>query len=550
MNESGLSHIEDKAKNATWEDDFFGRKPYADKLTQLVKNTKNPYVIALSAEWGNGKTFFLNAWRNSILPEVQKEQQHNNSVRQDIKANCSDKFLLKENEIPCVYIDAWALEDLEDPLLAVCYEIQEQLNVYLPENDKKLLESALNFINFKNIIKIGGGVLSDLTKDKLKNTTKEITTILSDSISKHKKNDNAETNFFNSVKEIVNTIQEKTRINSILIMIDELDRCNPEYIIKLLERIKNLFNIPGLVFVLAVNDEMLNFAVRKKFNENEKLVKNYLDKFINLSIKLPAPDFYNYIIYHLENDLDFKQLALGLTKEDIEFWEKKFLGLNLYEKTFNEEFLKDNISTVFERSKLEVIKCNKFISYVLQNNLSIITICMFSFFHNISLITIREYERIINKFIIICLSNKFNVLEMLMCLEIILSEVGLYIKNIPNYKNTINYSFMIYWYEILDFSFLFQNIMNLYEYKNDSIFKQIINVDSYELESKIFIETREEFNNDLFCIVEQFIKERGRQTKEQLEEKIRLAINFYEFTEENKDNNNLSTDNVNPELSE
>lgn len=516
MNESGLSHIEDKAKNATWEDDFFGRKPYADKLTQLVKNTKNPYVIALSAEWGNGKTFFLNAWRNSILPEVQKEQQHNNSVRQDIKANCSDKFLLKENEIPCVYIDAWALEDLEDPLLAVCYEIQEQLNVYLPENDKKLLESALNFINFKNIIKIGGGVLSDLTKDKLKNTTKEITTILSDSISKHKKNDNAETNFFNSVKEIVNTIQEKTRINSILIMIDELDRCNPEYIIKLLERIKNLFNIPGLVFVLAVNDEMLYFAVKNKFNDNDILVKNYLDKFINLLIKLPEPDFLAYFSKRIINQFSLQDLASMVTDSEIEFWNTKFDELIYFDNDANDKSLLSEYKTY-----------------------SIIYLYIITMLFEKIFISIRECEQFINKFYVICLSNKFTIFEMLLCLNYMLYGDNIF--SIDFIASGYN-NFFETWKNLLSYILNYEKLIHLgplskNESKEKILFSDIFGYSFTEEKVIGEFEKCEKYYKNVYLIVQQFIKEKGEQTKEEIEEKIRLAINFYEFTEKDKKEN-------------
>lgn len=58
MSNSELCKFDDKAKNATFQDDMFNLSCYTEKLTRLVRNTRNPYVIALSAEWGNGKTFF------------------------------------------------------------------------------------------------------------------------------------------------------------------------------------------------------------------------------------------------------------------------------------------------------------------------------------------------------------------------------------------------------------------------------------------------------------------------------------------------------------
>lgn len=49
----------------TWENDLFGRKQYADRLTRLIHNTQGPYVIGLT------KTFFLlQTWRQQLLADA------------------------------------------------------------------------------------------------------------------------------------------------------------------------------------------------------------------------------------------------------------------------------------------------------------------------------------------------------------------------------------------------------------------------------------------------------------------------------------------------
>lgn len=528
MSKDGFSCVEDKAKKATWNDDFLGRKPYADKLTQLVKNTKNPYVIALSAEWGNGKTFFLNAWRNSILPEVQKEQQDNSSVQQDVNANCSDKFLLKENEIPCVYIDAWALEDLEDPLLAVSYEIQEQLSVYFDSTDNELLKSAFSLFNFKNMIKIG----TAFVKDKIEgyeNVADAISETFVSSVEPIQYKGNSSKKFVDIISRIVAKIKDETNANSILIMIDELDRCNPEYIIKLLERIKNLFNIPGLVFVLAVNDKMLNFAVRNKFNGDDTLAKIFIQKFINLSISLPDPDYAHYIVKKLFCENDIFDFVNGLDEDDKNFWKQRFSGIEQFDKT------SDNNEIFYNKKAVNNLTSDKKHVIIYQ--------CIYGIFSRIQFTSIRDCERLINKFMVICLSNKFNFVELLCCLNKLVNSDCLFNKY-SSFKMEYS-SFLTSWYYCLSYSFNTEDLsfqvtaISLVYEKNisdeEAIFFDIY-PESYN-NIKLRTSITKELCTDIYNILLQFIKERRKQTKEQLEEKIRLAINFYEFTEESKGEN-------------
>ena len=92
-------------KSATWEDDKLDRQKYAEQLTQLVKRMDNPFVMTLSAPWGSGKTFFLNAWRDEITWNGEEN---------------ADK-------IPCVYFSAWEYDCVDDPLLAIVGKMQEEL---------------------------------------------------------------------------------------------------------------------------------------------------------------------------------------------------------------------------------------------------------------------------------------------------------------------------------------------------------------------------------------------------------------------------------------
>ena len=75
----------------------------------------------------------------------------------------------------------------------------------------------------------------------------------------------------------------------LLIFVDELDRCRPDYAIKLLEQMKHLFSVPGVIFVLAINGEQLNHSIRAVYGAGFDSAR-YLRRFIDFDIRLPRGD--------------------------------------------------------------------------------------------------------------------------------------------------------------------------------------------------------------------------------------------------------------------
>jgi hypothetical protein len=72
----------------------------------------------------------------------------------------------------------------------------------------------------------------------------------------------------------------------IVIFIDELDRCKPSFAVSIIERIKHFFDVPNVVFVLLLNREQLEKAVRGVYG-SETDGAAYLGKFVNFFLKLP-----------------------------------------------------------------------------------------------------------------------------------------------------------------------------------------------------------------------------------------------------------------------
>src|SRR5690606_38307585 len=67
---------------------------------------------------------------------------------------------------------------------------------------------------------------------------------------------------FKSVLEsfIEQNAQDSEKNANIIFFVDELDRCRPNYAVKLLEIIKHLFTVPNIIFVLSIDKEQLGYA--------------------------------------------------------------------------------------------------------------------------------------------------------------------------------------------------------------------------------------------------------------------------------------------------
>ena len=74
--------------------------------------------------------------------------------------------------------------------------------------------------------------------------------------------------------------------NKVIFVIDELDRCRPDYALELLEVIKHFFSVSRVHFVFGVNLEALKEMVRTRYGK-EIDATTYLQKFIQVTLELP-----------------------------------------------------------------------------------------------------------------------------------------------------------------------------------------------------------------------------------------------------------------------
>ena len=257
----------------TFEEDVLGRDIDIYNFVHLINEIDTSHSIALNAEWGAGKTFFV----KQVKMVLDAYNTFTSNLDQKIIERIHSKFesfsSRKEGEIQpqvTVYYDAWTHDNDEDPVLSLIYAILQSISVdYNFKYDKSAFEIAASI----------GEALTGHALTALKSALES-----KDPFEELKRKSRLE----DQVKEFLQaTLPE--RGNRLVIIIDELDRCTPSYAIKLLERIKHYFCNDNITFIFSINIAELQHTV-KKYYGNEFDACRYLDRFFDLSIELPPAD--------------------------------------------------------------------------------------------------------------------------------------------------------------------------------------------------------------------------------------------------------------------
>jgi hypothetical protein len=84
---------------------------------------------------------------------------------------------------------------------------------------------------------------------------------------------------------------KQSKIERLVVFIDDLDRCNPDTIIDTLEAIKLFLFVPGTAFILGADERLIQYAVRRRFPElpgtDAEVGRDYLEKLVQFPIRLP-----------------------------------------------------------------------------------------------------------------------------------------------------------------------------------------------------------------------------------------------------------------------
>lgn len=265
-----------------FEGDLLGREKLASQLTGYLERLRVGAVLAIDAPWGEGKTWFGRNWEKYLK---------------------SDKYGYK-----VIYIDAFAQDYVEDPFLLIAAEITHIIGKdnNKIEFEKNVLEVAKALISSSpsfmiNLVSRAAFHASpeDISKDNedLFEGISELTKCAANKLVEKKLRDyDKEKKSFKKFRDELKEFCEK-QDKPVVIFIDELDRCRPTFAVQLIERIKHLFDVPNLIFVLLLNRIQLENAIEGVYGTGTD-ASSYLGKFVNLFFHLPKNTSYKRIIHN------------------------------------------------------------------------------------------------------------------------------------------------------------------------------------------------------------------------------------------------------------
>lgn len=283
--------------------DILFYEPYAEVIAEIVRNPEyKPLTIGVFGIWGAGKSTLLNL------------------VEQKITTNRQDKKNI------CVNINAWAFESYEDAKAAVIECLLRELKEKDPEGlGKKILKLLKRVDYFKlstKAIKIGAPIISSLVSgnpfplvlgitgsaDEIGNGIKQASDAIQTLHDEYIKEDKTPTeeSLVNNIRkfksEFAKALKE-SEIENIIVLLDDLDRCQPDRIIEVLEAIKLFLSVNKTVFVIAADENVIQYAIKRRYPPIDgyavNLDKEYIEKIIQLPIYIPelsSKDIENYLM--------------------------------------------------------------------------------------------------------------------------------------------------------------------------------------------------------------------------------------------------------------
>jgi len=294
------------------EKDIFKRAEFGKSLANLVSIVEDPLVIVLDGPWGSGKTTFIKMWAGHL-----RSMGH-----------------------PVIYFDAFANDYIDDAFIAIAGEViaqsEKEKKGKTPAHKKFLNTAAragrailrsgtkigvkaatLGALDAADIAELKS-VAGDLASEASSKSDEYVKSLLSRQGSDRKSIEG----FRSALSELVGSLGERLKAEDkaerqlpLIFIVDELDRCKPPFALELLEKIKHVFSVPNVHFVLVSHLAQVENSVRFGYGQDID-ARTYLQKFYNLIVHLPGDGKYESeralrkFLEYLNNHLTFDRAAI------------------------------------------------------------------------------------------------------------------------------------------------------------------------------------------------------------------------------------------------
>ena len=272
--------------------DLLNNEAIAASIIGLLRaKPDHPMTIGVHGDWGAGKS----------------------SVLEMIEAGFAD-----EDDVLCLKFNGWRFQGFEDAKIALIEGIVTGLVEKRPALNKAAaaVKDVFRRIDWLKVAKRAGGLamtaftgiptpeqigaivgsLEAVVADPAKLATKENISTVIDEVKAVLKPSEAKNvpEEVEAFRKAFDRLLKDAGVKQLVVLIDDLDRCLPDTAIETLEAIRLFVFTARTAFVVAADEAMIEYAVRKHFPDLPEstgprdYARNYLEKLIQVPFRIPA----------------------------------------------------------------------------------------------------------------------------------------------------------------------------------------------------------------------------------------------------------------------
>lgn len=271
-------------EDALTQDPLHRKREIEDFLKMLIA-VEPPYTFVIDAPWGSGKSFFVKQVARAL--QMTNPALSQDSAKPSTTFGNIDEELHKKPYLP-IYFNAWEDDHFDNPILPILASIASttgEKSVKGGEDFRKgiigAIEAAASLVGYGGDI---NGVIENFSG--------------TDFLEQYKNERELRGKIDKLIKSNLPKIADRA-----VIFIDELDRCRPEFAIKVLEQTKTLFQQENIVVVYSTDITQLAHSLQGIYGprfDGRKYLERFYDKRLELNPIKPA----DYLLYKGINTMD------------------------------------------------------------------------------------------------------------------------------------------------------------------------------------------------------------------------------------------------------
>jgi hypothetical protein len=323
----------------TLELELLGFEQAGEELVSMAAYGDPPFAVGVFGKWGSGKTSILRYCMARLGGELiitssrTSKEPYNELLGKDLELEKWNALRKKKNDVNIsfmrsIWFNPWQYQNEPNPLVPLLYEIRSQMSDWLKYSYSEKIytnisvssvESGIELISrlIEGATKIGlgssfgVGKLIDRIRNKSEQYEEEHFGGLTDS-------QRFSLLFEKAVQKLLGGDKIDKNMSRLVIFIDDLDRCEDEHILHLLEALKLYLNSRYCVFVLGLDPTAVERALKRSHSDKTFIeIREYLEKLFQGIIHVPTCQDYEPFIKRQMKERELNEKIKTVYKEGI-----------------------------------------------------------------------------------------------------------------------------------------------------------------------------------------------------------------------------------------